>query len=116
MSGHLLKDKALVVGGLVVAADSQVDRGADAIGAHSSAQPSLWNHNAMIPPIPKLSNYAPGNGRHVAAILAMEASQLGRDFEPSPDWSASLPKYRFVDATEARGRASVAVTKQPEIG
>jgi hypothetical protein len=64
--GYLLKDEPLVFRRLVVAAHTQVDRSANATGTNSSAHPTLWNYSAMLPPIPKLSNYPHGNGRYVA--------------------------------------------------
>ena len=39
--GHLRQHEPLILSGLVVTAHAQVDRCANAIGAHSSAQPSL---------------------------------------------------------------------------
>jgi hypothetical protein len=77
VSGNLLKDEPLVPSCLVITAHAQVDRCADTIGAHSSAHPVFSNYAAMIPPIPKLSIYPHGNGRHVLALCAIEASSLG---------------------------------------
>jgi hypothetical protein len=66
--GHLRQHEPLIRSGLVVAAHAHVNRRANPIGTHCSAQPSLWNLSAMMPSIPKLSNYAHGNGRHVLAV------------------------------------------------
>jgi hypothetical protein len=66
--GHLLQHEPLILSALVVTAHAQVDRRANAIGLHYSAQPSLWNYNAMIAPIPKLSNYPHRMGGNVLAV------------------------------------------------
>ena len=56
----------------------------------------------MIPPIPKMSNYPHGNGRHMGCDFGERASLLGGFCAIAPDWSASLPTHRPVHATEAR--------------
>ena len=93
--GHLRQHEPLILSGLVVAAHAQVDRSASAIGAHSSARSSLWNYSAMIPPIPKLSNYPHGNGAMCRWTVVIRG---GLSFAPS---GAALPTCRLVHAMEA---------------
>jgi hypothetical protein len=58
MSCHSCQDEPLILSGLIVTADPQVDRRAKAIGAHSSPR----NYIRMIAPIPILSSIACGVG------------------------------------------------------
>ena len=79
VSCHPFEDRSLVLGGLIVAAHPQVDRCANAIGAHGSAF-RIWNYSGMIPPIPNLPRVR--NGRY-AQMVGGGSIVTGRIMHPA---------------------------------
>ena len=104
MPCHPCQDEPLILGGLIVTADPQVDRRANAIGAHSSSSELHRNDNTD----PRFVELSVGWAM-CCRILARRMA-FGRRLDLIPD-----PMHGSVFGMEARGRAFALVLQQPEV-